>query len=91
MVDEAIGKGLLVRPRGYAEAANRASAVNGAGPIHKMPLWWKVFGPGRRRVPEGALIHASVQERIGADAAYAKRLPTRHTVVDADWRTRREM
>jgi hypothetical protein len=67
MVDEAIDHGLLVRPAGYANVVALTDVVDPTGPIHKNGLLWKVLGPGRRKVPEGALIHASVEDRAKAD------------------------
>jgi hypothetical protein len=37
--------------------------------------WWRLLGPGGREIPDGAMIHASVEDRIRADKTYAKRLP----------------
>jgi uncharacterized protein (DUF2235 family) len=84
MAEQAVAAGLLVKPRAY----NEASVVgdeNATGPIHRMSPFWHLLGRRRRRVPEGAAIHASVQRRIAVDPSYAQRLPASHTFVDPDW------
>jgi len=89
MVDEAMAKGLLVRPRAYTDMVTALEGIDPAGPIHVNKGWWGLLGPGTRTVPDGAVIHGSVQERLAASASYGARLPQRYTVVDADWRTAR--
>jgi uncharacterized protein (DUF2235 family) len=91
MADEAIDHGLLVRSAGYADIVDLASVVDPTGPIHKNGLLWKVLGPGCRKVPPGALIHASVEERVRAQPSYEKQLPKARTYVDQDWRSRRAL
>lgn len=91
MVDEAIDHGMLVRSAGYTEVVALTDAVDPTGPIHRNGLLWKVLGPGHRTVPEGALIHASVENRAEADPSYAKKLPKARTYVDEHWRTRRAL
>jgi uncharacterized protein (DUF2235 family) len=86
IADEAVAHGLLVRRRAYREAS-ALDDVDPAGAVHKMSRWWRLLGPGRRVVPEGANIHASVADRLAADSRYARRLPRQYTVVDDDWRT----
>ena len=88
MADEAVAKGLLVRRIAYADMS-KLEGVDPTGPWHKMSRWWKVLGRGRRQVPDDALIHASVHERVAKDPDYAKRLPTVPKYVCDDWRTPR--
>jgi len=88
MADEAAAAGLLLRPGRYRRLA-ALDGVDATGPVHANNPLWRLLGPGRRTVPTGALVHASVQDRVQAHPDYAKRLPAEHTFVDADWRTRR--
>ena len=89
MVDEAMATGLWVRPRGYDDMVEALEDVDPAGPIHVNKSLWKVLGPGTRTVPDGALVHHSVQERLDSAGPHRNRLPDRRTVVDAEWRTPR--
>ena len=88
MADEAVAHGLLVRRYAYRDAS-KLSGVDPAGPIHEMSGWWRLLGPGGRVIPEGAKIHASVEDRIHADSSYTKQLPKEYTFVDREWRTAR--
>ncbi len=88
MADEGLAKGLLLRRRAYSAAA-KLDGVDPAGEIHRNNRFWKLLGPGGRTVPEGALVHASVKERVNADPAYAARLPSTFTYTNGDWRTPR--
>jgi uncharacterized protein (DUF2235 family) len=90
MADEALDEGLIVRPGAYA-AMSKLDGVDPAGPWHKMSRWWKLLGPGRRTVPNDALIHASVRDRVAKDSKYAKRLPEAPNYVYDDWRTPRRV
>ena len=88
MADEALAAGLLVRPRRYADMS-RLDGVDPTGPIHTNGgLWW-LLGPGGRKVPDTALIHASVRDRVDAHAEYAQRIPQSPKYVCDDWRTPR--
>lgn len=88
LVDEAVEKGLLVHRRRYLSTCKVDHPI-ALGPPHKNSRWWRILGSRRRRPPEGALVHASVQERIAADASYRKHLPQSFRVVDEDWTTPR--
>jgi uncharacterized protein (DUF2235 family) len=90
MADEAVASGLVVRAKAY-EDMSRLQGVDPTGPWHKMPWVWQLIGPGRRTVPEDALIHASVRERVAKDPDYAKRLPQSPKYVCDDWRTPRPL
>lgn len=90
MADEAVAHGLLVRPRAYA-VASRLEGVDPAGEIHRMGAAWRLLGRGRRALPDGALVHASVRDRVARDPAYARRLPPGHAFVDPDWRRPRPL
>lgn len=86
MADESVAHGLLVRRNVYRDAS-KLTGVDPAGPIHKMNVWWRLLGRGGRVIPNGAKIHASVEDRIHSDESYAKRLPAQFTFVDEAWRT----
>jgi uncharacterized protein (DUF2235 family) len=88
MADEALTNGLHLRRRAYSAAA-KLDGVDPAGEIHCNSRLWKLLGPGGRTVPEGAFVHASVEERVKADPAYAARLPITFTYTDLDWRNPR--
>jgi uncharacterized protein (DUF2235 family) len=88
MVDEAVAAGLRVRPVGYSQMA-ALEGVDPTEPWHKMPRIWQLLGPGRRTIPDGALVHASVWERIETDPTYAKKLPVDIKYVCDDWREAR--
>lgn len=81
MADEALAKGLLLRRRAYSTTA-KLDGVDPAGAIHRNSHWWRLLGPGGRTVPDGALVHASVEARVKADPAYATRLPSSFTYTD---------
>lgn len=85
MADEAVLRGLLVRPSAYAQMS-ALSGVDPTGAHHVMPWYWDLLGPGRRTVPTNAFIHASVRERVAKHPAYAARLPDQPHYVCDDWR-----
>jgi hypothetical protein len=89
MVDEAMGQGLWIRPRAYADMVKALEGVDPAGPIHVNKGLWGLLGPGSRQVPDGAIVHGSVQERLDSVESYRNRVPAQNTVVDAEWRTAR--
>jgi uncharacterized protein (DUF2235 family) len=84
MANEAVAAGLLIRPRAYADV-QEVTDEEAIGAIHKMSSTWILLGTRRRRLPEGAQVHASVSRRMEADSGYAKRLPARFVIVDEDW------
>jgi len=90
MADEAVGKGLLVRPSDYAQMS-MLTDVDPTGPPHVMSRWWRLLGPGRRTVPDSALIHASVRQRVAEHPEYRRRLPKSPNYVCTDWRTPRPL
>lgn len=90
MTDEAVGAGLLVRPDAYAQMS-QLTDVDPTGDHHVMPWWWNLMGPGRRTVPDTAMIHASVKERVQKDSRYGARLPESPKYVCDDWRVPRAL
>lgn len=85
MADEALSSGVLLRRRAYSTAA-KLEGVDPAGAIHRNSRWWRLLGPGGRTVPDGALVHASIEERVNADPGYAACLPAAFTYTDRRWR-----
>ena len=86
MAEHAVQAGLVVRKRAYGQvsAVKEGSAT---GDIHKMGAMWRLLGTSRRKVPNGAKIHASVKDRVEKDPKYAARLPSTFDYVDDTWRT----
>lgn len=89
MADEAIERQLKVRRGRYAEMAKEAGDVKPTDPAHINKWPWKLLGPGRRTIPDGAAVHASVKARADEHSGYAKRVPRNVAYVDPDWTTRR--
>jgi uncharacterized protein (DUF2235 family) len=86
MADAAVAAGLVVRPRAYTKAGSVADA-EATGAVHRMGRPWRLLGVRPRQVPPGALVHASVQQRIEDDPQYAKKIPPSVQFVDREWRT----
>jgi uncharacterized protein (DUF2235 family) len=86
MAQNAVKAGLIVRDRAYADV-QQVSEVDATGSIHKMGVAWVLLGRNRRRVPQGASVHASVANRVRVDPSYAKRIPRDAVYVDNDWLT----
>lgn len=84
MIDESVEKGLLVRPRAYSTLA-ALKGVDPGGPIHKMSKMWILLGSRQREVPEGALLHASIKDRLRTDPGYIENLPRSCGWADQDW------
>jgi len=84
MVEDAVAWDLLVLPKPYA-AALAVERGFAHGRIHEMGRTWALLGYRHRTVPDDALVHASVQERVARDPAYASRLPARHGWDDPQW------
>ena len=90
IADEAVADGHFVRPTAYAQVSS-LDGVDPTGPWHKIPWAWGILGPGQRTVPDDALIHAGVRERVAKDPDYAKRLPREPKYVCDDWRSPRPL
>ncbi len=86
MAEHAVKAGLLVRSRAYDEASH-VTDESATGAIHVMGKAWALLGTRRRKVPDGAVVHASVRRRIETDPGYAKKLPASFTYDDDDWAT----
>lgn len=81
MLDGAIDAGLLVRRRAYSNRYTLSQA-DAHGQIHRNGLVWRIAGSRRRRIPDGARLHNSVQIRMAANAKYHPRLPKTYTWED---------
>lgn len=88
MVEDAVAWDLLVLPKPYA-AALAVEREFAHGRIHDMGRTWALLGYRRRTLPDDAVVHASVQDRVTRDPAYASRLPARHRWDDPQWFERR--
>jgi uncharacterized protein (DUF2235 family) len=77
VVEGAVGAGLRVRDR--AASPRHADAL--AGSAHSLSL---------RRVPDDAVVHASVDAYLQAHPQYWRRLPTQFSWTDQDWLARGE-
>jgi len=90
MIQAAAAAGLRLDPEAYADAERQVTLDSATGAVHANPrVWWLAGLPRLRRVPQGALLHASVAERLRTHPAYAKRLPDvgRYAFVDPAWLT----
>jgi uncharacterized protein (DUF2235 family) len=85
MAEHAVKADLLVRKRAYGEAS-QVDDAKATGPVHAMAMSWHLLGTRRRRIPNGAKVHASVASRLQTDPAYARRLPAQHSFVDENWK-----
>ena len=95
MVSEAIRVGLRIDEQRFravcpAEATPSVSAPDHLAPMHKslaglwwLLEWWPPFPRGKRRfVPDGALIHRSVANRMREKEGYTPYLPPDHLFID---------
>jgi uncharacterized protein (DUF2235 family) len=88
MAQHAVRQGLRVDRAGFVAAQTGVTDTDATGAPHKMsPVWLLAGRPHRRVVPPGAKVHSSVQLRLQATPAYAKRLPDSVTYADPDWLT----
>jgi uncharacterized protein (DUF2235 family) len=88
MAQHAVRQGLRVDRAGFVAAQTGVTDTDATGAPHKMsPVWLLAGRPHRRVVPPGATVHSSVQLRLQATPAYAKRLPDSVTYADPDWLT----
>ena len=87
LVEEAVAQGMIVKPRKYAfECAVTPDFAEGR--LHKNAWPWVLLGRRRRPIPQGALVHASVQDRISSVSDYNPIGSSRVTWVDPDWASR---
>jgi uncharacterized protein (DUF2235 family) len=88
MVDEALSRGLHLRPRIYATRLG-LSSEDATAVIHKNSPVWDLLIPRARPLPAGANIHASVRLRREQQSDYLPKLdPAAVPWVDEDWQMR---
>lgn len=79
VLDGATAAGLRVRDRATTTPPEHADAL--AGSARSLPL---------RKVPDDAVVHASVEAYVAAHPQYWRRLPAQFTWTDRDWLARGE-
>lgn len=85
VVEGAMDAGVLLKHGAYARHC-AVQPSNAVGKVHRMGWVWALLTYRRRRVPNGASVHASVRDRIAQMASYAKRLPKGSVEwVDEHW------
>ena len=87
IAQEAVVAGMTVETPAYQGLQDQVRDVDATGAIHKMGAVWALAGIKARRIPPGALVHASVYERMQVDRGYAGKFPADRTFVDPHWRT----
>jgi hypothetical protein len=86
MVDGALDAGLVLKKDAYRESCTLA-ADNALGKVHRMGRIWAVTTYRHRRVPEAALVHQSVRNRIAAEPGYRSKVPGTAVWDDVTWLT----
>ena len=89
MAQAAAAAGLQLDPATFDLAQRQVTLECATGPIHtNSPIWLLAGGRRLRKVPqEGAVVHASIADRLQAHPDYARRLPPpdRYTITDQAW------
>ena len=83
MLDGATAVGLRVRPQRFRNRYT-LNEKDASVPIHRNGRLWALAGNRRRRIPEGARIHGSVQTRIAAED-YHPKLSRTYEWEDEQW------
>ena len=86
MVDGALDAGLVLKKDAYRKSCTLA-ADNALGKVHRMGRIWAVTTYRHRRVPEAALVHQSVRNRIAAEPGYRSKVPGTAVWDDVTWLT----
>ncbi|OHU52607.1 DUF2235 domain-containing protein [Mycobacteroides chelonae] len=84
VIDGAAEHGLLLNTEKYQRYCSVEPAY-AMGEIHRFNWLWALLIFRRRRIPNGAWIHASVADRMAEDGTYRPSLPERTTIVDSQW------
>ena len=84
MLEGAVEAGLLVDRRAVDKAFGTLRTTDAAATAHRNGWAWSLLFPRTRPVPAGAVVHASVRERMSAVPGYQPRL-TRTTWADEAW------
>ncbi|MDN3497037.1 DUF2235 domain-containing protein [Planococcus sp. APC 4015] len=85
MLRGAVDEGLLIDERKAEKAFDALDASAATATAHRNGRIWSLLFPRRRPIPEGAVLHASVRERIAALPDYRPSLPSTHTWADEEW------
>ncbi|SIL79672.1 Uncharacterised protein [Mycobacteroides abscessus subsp. abscessus] len=86
MIEGAAEHGLLLNIEKYQRYCS-VEPTYAMGRIHRVSWLWALLLFRRRRIPDGAWIHASVADRMAQDSTYRPALPEHSTVIDAQWAT----
>lgn len=86
VIEGAAEHGLLLNTDKYQRYCS-VEPTYAMGKIHRVNWLWALLIFRRRRIPDGAWIHASVADRMAEDKGYQPPLPEHTTIVDAQWAT----
>lgn len=75
VVEGGVAEGLLVKPEEYAAIRDLPPECS-LGEIHRMGRIWGLAGYRTRPLPDGAVVHPSVRDRVAADPPYGGRIPS---------------
>ena len=95
MLDGAVALGMKLRRQKYMNRFGALGDADACAPMHKngggwrflQPPWYWIFNPWRYRpIPDGAVVHESVEIRMGDEKLnYRPRLPGRYEVDREPW------
>lgn len=85
MLEGAVAEGMLVNERKVANVYATVTREAAAAPAHRNSPIWALAIWRRRRLPPGAVLHASVRERIVGRSDYTVDLPAGHSFTDDAW------
>lgn len=85
ILEGAIAEGLRVRTRAVDNIFEKVTVESAAALAHRNSWVWSLLIPRRRPIPEGAVLHASVRERIARMPDYTPMLPTAYSWADDGW------
>lgn len=86
VIEGAAEHGLLLNIEKYQRYCS-VEPTYAMGRIHRVSWLWALLLFRRRRIPDGAWIHASVADRMAQDSTYRPALPEHSTVIDTQWST----
>lgn len=84
IVQGAVESGLRIDERAARRAFGAIAPTDAAAAAHRNGWAWSLLVPRTRRLPAGAVVHASVRDRVAAVADYAPRLEG-VTFADERW------
>lgn len=85
MLRGAVEDGLLLDEHKAEKTFAALGASAATATAHRNGRVWSLLFPRRRPIPEGAVLHASVRERIAALPDYRPQLPAAHSWADEEW------